>query len=339
MDATRNTHSMPIANSRLAPRFSGNPYEVLDFLNTVDQLRQHADLPENIRIKYALKYMDYNERELWQTCEECTGNNYEDFANTILDLYPEIGRRYVRPESPDPMSDPMHSSQEPEASKVQEKISESATISETHTKSEELEVSEAVYSIVVSANPIFGSDAPEISDMIFGHINSASENSETFVETVETNVLTSETQSIELKLLGHDIPENFGSDHSEIRDIDIGASDYELGQVVCQSDITDNFVLAAIATLAFTGYVYFCRIISHQSGKETPQSPSETPERPPQSNPKISDNFLKVYATVSLTRCFSYQVRKFRHKYPVNRSYQYCRPSHSRIAFDLYESR
>ncbi|KAG1811318.1 hypothetical protein EV424DRAFT_1542538 [Suillus variegatus] len=284
---------MPLSSSQLALHFSGNPYEVLDFLKTVEQLGQEAEIPENLRIRYALKYTDYNERELWQTCEECTGNSYKDFANTILDLYPEIGRQYVRPEGPKP--DPMHSTLAPE---VQEKISEPTNISTNCPKSEK--VSKTVYQIVSDA-PIFGPEIPEISDMIFGHADSTSENPETLVETVETNVLTSETQSIELKPLGCEIPENFGLDHSEIRDIDIGASDHELRQVVCHLDTANNFILAAIATLAFTGYVYFCRITSHQSEAKTSQPSSETPGRPSRSNLKISDEIPKHYAIVPLT--------------------------------------
>src|SRR5258708_36706401 len=102
---------MPLSSSGLAPHFTGNPYKVLTFLQTVDQLRQDNGLPEKDLIKYALRYTVPEEREVWEFCDTCTGDNFTDFANEILDMYPcgEV-RHYTRPanptfsETPDPLS-------------------------------------------------------------------------------------------------------------------------------------------------------------------------------------------------------------------------------------------
>ncbi|KAG2146503.1 uncharacterized protein EDB93DRAFT_1250784 [Suillus bovinus] len=228
MNTTRNplnTLNMPISSSRSALHFSGNPYKVLEFLNTVDQLGQSANLPQKFRIRFALKYTDIDERELWQMCDECTGNSYEDFANAILNLYPELGmdRRYVRPDSPTPTSTP-----DPTPENSQPEVSNTTTISEPQDQPEI--VLEIVYQITVPDTPTIRPEIPEISDITIGHSKYNSDNSEIFTETIDTNALTPKTQSIELKPLGCEIPEN-----SDIGDI--GTSDYELGQAYTTRDL------------------------------------------------------------------------------------------------------
>ncbi|KAG1738722.1 hypothetical protein EDB19DRAFT_1909124 [Suillus lakei] len=100
---------MPLSSSGLAPRFTGNPYELLTFLQIVHELGQDNGLPDKDLIKYALRYTVPEEREVWEFCDTCTGDNFTDFANEILGMYPcGEDRYYTRPanlpfsKTPDP---------------------------------------------------------------------------------------------------------------------------------------------------------------------------------------------------------------------------------------------
>ncbi|KAG2748913.1 hypothetical protein P692DRAFT_20696422, partial [Suillus brevipes Sb2] len=89
---------MPLRTCSAAPRFSGDYTQLINFLESVERLAQPLGLSDKDIIKYALKYTAPNERELFQYYE---GNNYEEFANSALFMYPECGtkRRYTRPTS------------------------------------------------------------------------------------------------------------------------------------------------------------------------------------------------------------------------------------------------
>ncbi|KAG2756707.1 hypothetical protein P692DRAFT_20709813, partial [Suillus brevipes Sb2] len=87
---------MPLRTCSAAPRFSGDYTQLINFLESVERLAQPLGLSDKEIIKYALKYTAPNERELFQYYE---GNDYEEFANSALFMYPECGtkRRYMRP--------------------------------------------------------------------------------------------------------------------------------------------------------------------------------------------------------------------------------------------------
>ncbi|KAG2741480.1 hypothetical protein P692DRAFT_20682342, partial [Suillus brevipes Sb2] len=89
---------MPLRTCSAAPRFSGDYTQLINFLESVERLAQPLGLSDKDIIKYALKYTAPNERELFQYYK---GNNYEEFANSTLFMYPECGieRRYMRPTS------------------------------------------------------------------------------------------------------------------------------------------------------------------------------------------------------------------------------------------------
>jgi hypothetical protein len=89
---------MPLRTCSAAPRFGGDYTQLVNFLESVEQLAQPLGLSDKEIIKYALKYTAPNERELFQYYE---GNTYEDFANFALFMYPECGtkRRYTCPTS------------------------------------------------------------------------------------------------------------------------------------------------------------------------------------------------------------------------------------------------
>ncbi|KIK34942.1 hypothetical protein CY34DRAFT_110090 [Suillus luteus UH-Slu-Lm8-n1] len=89
---------MPLRTHSTTPRFGGDYTQLVNFLESVERLAQPLGLSDKDIIKYALKYTAPNERELFQYYK---GNNYEEFANSALFMYPECGikRRYTRPTS------------------------------------------------------------------------------------------------------------------------------------------------------------------------------------------------------------------------------------------------
>ncbi|KAG2737571.1 hypothetical protein P692DRAFT_20883428 [Suillus brevipes Sb2] len=98
MNTLVDSFGMPLRTCSAAPRFSGDYTQLINFLESVERLAQPLGLSDRDIIKYALKYTAPNERELFQYYE---GNDYEEFANSALFMYPECGtmRRYTRPTS------------------------------------------------------------------------------------------------------------------------------------------------------------------------------------------------------------------------------------------------
>ncbi|KAG2741642.1 hypothetical protein P692DRAFT_20751907, partial [Suillus brevipes Sb2] len=98
MNTPVDAFGMPLCTCSAAPRFSGDYTQLINFLESVERLAQPLGLSDKDIIKYALKYTAPNERELFQYYK---GNNYEEFANSALFMYPECGieRRYTRPTS------------------------------------------------------------------------------------------------------------------------------------------------------------------------------------------------------------------------------------------------
>ncbi|KAG2739493.1 hypothetical protein P692DRAFT_20881674 [Suillus brevipes Sb2] len=98
MNTLVDSFGMPLRTCSAAPRFGGDYTQLVNFLESVEQLAQPLGLSDKDIIKYALKYTAPNERELFQYYK---GNNYEEFANSALFMYPECGieRRYTHPTS------------------------------------------------------------------------------------------------------------------------------------------------------------------------------------------------------------------------------------------------
>jgi hypothetical protein len=96
MNTPVDSFGMPLRTNSTAPRFGGDYTQLVNFLESVERLAQPLGLSDKDIIKYALKYTAPNERELFQYYE---GNNYEEFANSALFMYPECGtkRCYTRP--------------------------------------------------------------------------------------------------------------------------------------------------------------------------------------------------------------------------------------------------
>ncbi|KAG1868433.1 hypothetical protein F4604DRAFT_1927308 [Suillus subluteus] len=95
MSDPADTLGMPLRGTCTASCFDGNYPQLVNFLESVEQLTQPLSLSDKDTIKYALKYMAPNQRQLFQYFE---GDNYEDFANEVLFAYLECGvDHYTRP--------------------------------------------------------------------------------------------------------------------------------------------------------------------------------------------------------------------------------------------------
>ncbi|KAG0700513.1 hypothetical protein DFH29DRAFT_1001096 [Suillus ampliporus] len=93
------TGFMPLSTSSFAPWFTGTASELLPFFHKVAQLSDTFGLWDEARITAALRYADKYEADLWIYLEETSGDDYEEFANAVLRLYPEAGHmRYYRPQ-------------------------------------------------------------------------------------------------------------------------------------------------------------------------------------------------------------------------------------------------
>ncbi|KAG1773761.1 hypothetical protein EDD22DRAFT_946634 [Suillus occidentalis] len=98
MNAPVDSFGMPLRTNSAAPRYGGDYTQLVNFLESVERLAQPLGLSDKDIIKYALKYTAPNEREVFQCYEG--NNNYEDFANFALFMYPECAvKRYTRPTS------------------------------------------------------------------------------------------------------------------------------------------------------------------------------------------------------------------------------------------------
>ncbi|KAG1761878.1 hypothetical protein EDD22DRAFT_953674 [Suillus occidentalis] len=98
MNAPIDSFGMPLHTNSTAPHYGGDYTQLVNFLESVERLAQPLGLSDKDIIKYALKYTAPNEREVFQCYEG--NNNYEDFANFALFMYPECAvKRYTHPTS------------------------------------------------------------------------------------------------------------------------------------------------------------------------------------------------------------------------------------------------
>ncbi|KAG1869337.1 hypothetical protein DFJ58DRAFT_723184 [Suillus subalutaceus] len=86
---------MPLRIANSAPRFAGDGTQLVNFLESVEQLAQPLGLTDKEIIKYALKYTTFEHRQLLSYHKF---DNYVEFADQVLDFWPECGDcHYTRP--------------------------------------------------------------------------------------------------------------------------------------------------------------------------------------------------------------------------------------------------
>ncbi|KAG2063687.1 hypothetical protein BDR04DRAFT_1163404 [Suillus decipiens] len=106
---------MPLCHMLAALFFNGNPVDLLMFLIMVDQLANMAGITEVARIKLATWYTHPDEAKVWECLDEYNGNDYEEFANTVLYAYPGHGNETFKCTVACPADAPLMDSYEEDA--------------------------------------------------------------------------------------------------------------------------------------------------------------------------------------------------------------------------------
>ncbi|KAG2068863.1 hypothetical protein BDR04DRAFT_1157361 [Suillus decipiens] len=284
---------MPICTVTSAPYFDSNARRLYTFLQEVDQLLDKAGISQESQIKYAVRYADPDEADLWKDLDEYTGSSYEDFANAILQFYPECGpMHYVSARPSGPKSSDICEliiQDEPVASNAEEVL-------------DNIPSTDSIECTIIQDNPIVADVAaiPEILDPIGDELAKA-EMLQVTSDIVEDDILT---------------PQNIL--HSpETVEID----KHKISALGCPVT-PDHFALFMIFTVLLTSYTLMPRFL---------------PAEHAQSNPKLPRCHLKISALISHFRGQMSEIHKHGYQFPVYGSYPYHRPSHSLIAFTLYE--
>jgi len=91
---------MPTRGSSKAPKFEGNPADLLRFFEDVEFLCEDAELDAGAdRIKWAVRYTSRDEAELWEVMPSRAGDDWEAFKDDVLTFYPgakDDDRKYSR---------------------------------------------------------------------------------------------------------------------------------------------------------------------------------------------------------------------------------------------------
>ncbi|KAG2336490.1 hypothetical protein BDR05DRAFT_953319 [Suillus weaverae] len=239
MDHMCSPSYMPPPHSSSALHFGGNPYEVLTFLQTVDQLGQYHGLSKKVIIKYALWYTNPDDKELFKGLPESKGDIFEDFANEILLMYPQHGifLQYIRP------SDLTPQHLEPEEPKICQPALHEETPEHVPAPSTLVLVANELAPAphIIISDTLMISDKPAVADPTITDPQSVDD---TITMVIDIDVLTHKTLSVDLKPLADAIPEIPASDFADIWDIDIRVFDYEPETSLCHQDTPDKFLFA-----------------------------------------------------------------------------------------------
>ncbi|KIM65962.1 hypothetical protein SCLCIDRAFT_36242, partial [Scleroderma citrinum Foug A] len=75
--------------SSKAPKFEGDPLDLLPFFEDVDLLCDDVEIDQDTdRIKWAVQYANCTEAELWAVLPSRTGSDWDAFKAEVLTFYP-----------------------------------------------------------------------------------------------------------------------------------------------------------------------------------------------------------------------------------------------------------
>ena len=91
---------MPTRGSSKAPKFEGDPSDLLRFFEDVEFLCEDAEIDAGTdKIKWAVRYASREEAELWHVLPARAGDDWDDFKEEVLAFYPgakDDDRKYSR---------------------------------------------------------------------------------------------------------------------------------------------------------------------------------------------------------------------------------------------------
>jgi hypothetical protein len=79
---------MPLRGTDAAPKFDGNPRELIRYFDDVEQLADAAGLNDAQRIKATLRYIHRDDAETWETLSEVKAGDFGKFCEAVKELYP-----------------------------------------------------------------------------------------------------------------------------------------------------------------------------------------------------------------------------------------------------------
>jgi hypothetical protein len=89
---------MPLRGTPTAPKFNGNPRELIRYFEDVEQLADAAALNDIQRIKATLCYIHRDDTETWETLPEVKAGDFGKFCEAVKELYPgcKEDKSYIR---------------------------------------------------------------------------------------------------------------------------------------------------------------------------------------------------------------------------------------------------
>ncbi|KAF9221212.1 hypothetical protein BS17DRAFT_711952 [Gyrodon lividus] len=80
---------MPMCGTHDTPKFSGKiAAHLLQYLEDINILGDSAQIMDEAKIKAAIRYVDLEEAEVWQTLPKSLGTDWDTFVAAVKDLYP-----------------------------------------------------------------------------------------------------------------------------------------------------------------------------------------------------------------------------------------------------------
>jgi hypothetical protein len=79
---------MPLQGTPTAPKFDGNPRELIRYFEDVEQLADAAALKDVQQIKATLRYIHRDNAETWETLPEVKAGDFGKFCEAVKELYP-----------------------------------------------------------------------------------------------------------------------------------------------------------------------------------------------------------------------------------------------------------
>ncbi|KAJ8594380.1 hypothetical protein M405DRAFT_729842 [Rhizopogon salebrosus TDB-379] len=79
---------MPLRGTPTAPKFDGNPRELIRYFEDVEQLADAAALTDVQRIKATLRYIHRDDAETWEILPEVKAGDFDKFCEAVKELYP-----------------------------------------------------------------------------------------------------------------------------------------------------------------------------------------------------------------------------------------------------------
>jgi hypothetical protein len=80
-------YRMPVCSTDRVPKFNGQTSQLHNFLETFEVHMDDTCLAGKNHIKYQLRYLNSEDRELWSGIPEAQSSDYDTFIALVKDMY------------------------------------------------------------------------------------------------------------------------------------------------------------------------------------------------------------------------------------------------------------